>query len=147
MLASWRDGRLKLFACSRLLGLRRAWPELFDSGDYTPLQVDGPRAAHLCAFARRCGDTSLVVVVSRWAATLARGQLQPPLGEKAWRDMRLQLPATLPAGDYVDVLTGRAMRMHEGGSRTLDVASLLEVLPVTVLVRTGEVQTAAASAP
>jgi (1->4)-alpha-D-glucan 1-alpha-D-glucosylmutase len=147
MLAEWRDGRLKLFACSRLLGLRRAWPELFDSGDYTPLHVQGPRAAHLCAFARTAGDSSLLVVVSRWAATLSRGQMQPPLGEACWRGNQLELAAELPAGDYVDVLTGRAQRLHEGAARVLEVASLLDTLPVTVLVRTGPARTAAASAP
>jgi (1->4)-alpha-D-glucan 1-alpha-D-glucosylmutase len=147
MLVDWRDGRLKLFTCSRLLGLRRAWPELFDSGDYTPMPVKGPRAAHLCAFTRTAGDSSLVVVVSRWAATLSRGQIQPPLGEASWRDNQLELPATVPAGDYVDALTGRAQRLHGGAARMLDVASLLETLPVTVLVRTGSARTAAASAP
>lgn len=144
MLANWRDGRLKLFTCSRLLGLRRTWPELFEAGDYTPVEVDGPQAAHLCAFARITARGALLVVVSRWAATLAGGQLVAPLGEAAWQHTLLQLPPALPAGDYVDALTGRAQRIDaRDAGRTLAVASLLLVLPVTVLVCTATAQTTA----
>ncbi len=61
----WQDGREKLFATQRLLALRRAFPELFAEGDYQPLEIEGEKSSHLCAFARSWEDLSLVVMVPR----------------------------------------------------------------------------------
>ncbi|MGO8752009.1 MAG: malto-oligosyltrehalose synthase [Thermoguttaceae bacterium] len=49
-----RDPRSKLFVTWRTLQLRRENPDLFQHGDYVPLDVEGPRARHVCAFARLC---------------------------------------------------------------------------------------------
>jgi (1->4)-alpha-D-glucan 1-alpha-D-glucosylmutase len=63
LLASWRDGRVKLSVLKRLLGFRRDHPRLFLEGDYTPVAIEGPRADRVIAFERRLrGDRALVVV-------------------------------------------------------------------------------------
>lgn len=56
MLRGFEDGRIKLFVTWRGLQLRARHAELFGAGDYLPLQVEGPRAAFVCAFARRHHD-------------------------------------------------------------------------------------------
>ena len=48
-----RDPRLKLFVTWRVLQFRRQHADLFQLGDYIPLDVEGAKAKHLCAFARR----------------------------------------------------------------------------------------------
>ena len=59
------DGRIKLYTLWQSLALRARWPEVFRDGDYLPLTVHGERAAHACAFARRCGSRSIIALVPR----------------------------------------------------------------------------------
>lgn len=151
LLDGWRDGRLKLFITWRLLTLRAANAGLFDAGDYVALGVDGARAAHLCAYARRSGDVTLLVVVSRWAATLMHGATAAPLRE-AWRDTRVLLPDEIPEGEYSNVFTGRTFLVGAGpdGPRGMKAEDLFQTLPVAVLLSGGvipSVRTAAANGP
>ncbi|HTQ35920.1 MAG TPA: malto-oligosyltrehalose synthase [Steroidobacteraceae bacterium] len=146
LLANWRDGRLKLYVTRCLLALRAAHAELFAAGAYLPLATTGEHAAHLCAFARTCGDCTLLVVVARWAATLAGAGVAPP-GEAAWGDSCVTLPAAIPAGRYLDVLTGQGVAVEAAGTeRVLPAGRLLSVLPVTVLLCPAPAPTAATSA-
>src|SRR3954447_5750117 len=69
----WHDGREKLFATARLLGLRRARPALFAAGDYQPLEIgEGLNSDRLCAFTRSYRDWALVVAVPRLTYGLFR---------------------------------------------------------------------------
>ncbi|WP_462329903.1 malto-oligosyltrehalose synthase [Thiohalocapsa halophila] len=115
------DGRAKLHLIHRVLALRGQDPTLFADGDYRPLEVSGPHAEHVCAFARmlprQADGRALVVIVPRLLATLA---LQ---GD----------PANAPAVVRTDLFTtadwqatlvsvpGPAWRERIGGSR-LDAA-------------------------
>ena len=67
-----------------------------------------------------------VAVAPRLFAHLMDGDDRAPLGAKAWGDARLELPA----GEFVNVLTGER---HRGGRAR--VAELLSRLPVALLVR------------
>ena len=121
------DGREKLFIVHRLLGLRRDHPELFAAGDYLPLEVtDGPRADHLCAFARRRDGAVLVVAVPRLVCRLYRDD-----SVADWGAAELVLPALLA---WRDVLTGREWP----GCERLPVSGLFAEGPVSVLLGVAE---------
>ena len=47
-----RDSQFKLFVTWRILQLQRQYTDLFQKGKYIPLEVQGSRAMHICAFAR-----------------------------------------------------------------------------------------------
>lgn len=134
LLADWRDGHIKLFLTATLLRLRRSVPDVF-AGDYLVLPTEGSMAAHLCAFARIAEGGALVTVVSRWAATLAEGAMQPPLGG-VWRDTTV-LVRGVPPGRYTDVFTGREheIQSRSGEDFAMQAAALFEALPVAVLAR------------
>jgi (1->4)-alpha-D-glucan 1-alpha-D-glucosylmutase len=151
LLDTWRNGRLKLFLTWRLLRLRAANAALFDAGNYMPLATEGPQAAHLCAYARITADCTLLVVVSRWTATLVQGTSAAPLGE-AWRDTRILLPPEIPAGEYNNLFTGRTLLLGTApdGPRGIKAEELFHTLPVAVLMAGGTIpaiRTAAANAP
>jgi (1->4)-alpha-D-glucan 1-alpha-D-glucosylmutase len=119
----WEAGREKLFIVHRLLALRRRDPELFAMGDYGPLEVTGAQNAHhLCAFARRSGESMLVVAVPCLVHGLYRD------GSTAdWGAAELVLPAQRA---WRDVLTGREWR----GRERIPVCDLLADFPVSVLL-------------
>jgi (1->4)-alpha-D-glucan 1-alpha-D-glucosylmutase len=119
--ANWQDGREKLFISYRLLELRRRHPALFAEGDYQPIEVEGERSTHICAFARNRGDETIVVAVPRLVRQLYG------IGQTAdWGATEIIVS---PRGGWQDVLTGRKMN----GRDRIRASELLGDFPVSVL--------------
>jgi (1->4)-alpha-D-glucan 1-alpha-D-glucosylmutase len=119
--ANWQDGREKLFISYRLLELRRRYPALFAEGDYQPIEVEGERSTHICAFARNRGDETIVVAVPRLVRQLYG------IGQTAdWGATEIIVS---PRGGWQDVLTGRKMK----GRDRIRASELLGDFPVSVL--------------
>jgi (1->4)-alpha-D-glucan 1-alpha-D-glucosylmutase len=146
---SAHDGRIKLWTTRQLLGLRRRSQRLFERGRYLPLRLEGDRGEPgdrgdradpadrgdrgngggrgdaFIAFARVLDGEALVLVATRLAAQ-----------REGWGEAALTLPARLPPGSYVDLLSGASFEagpVH--AARHWPMARLLEVLPVAALVR------------
>jgi (1->4)-alpha-D-glucan 1-alpha-D-glucosylmutase len=108
------EGGPKMLLIQRVLAHRRRHPGGYGPGSgYRPLHMAGPKAAHAVAFTRTGG---LAVVVPRLLVGLG--------GD--WADTVVMLPG----GQWIDVLTGTAVR---GGPAS--VAELLRRFPVAVLSR------------
>ncbi len=102
---------VKLWVTSRTLRLRREHPDLFGAGStYRPLES----SSHLLGFVREQAKAAVATIV----------QCPSRSREASLID--------LPAGRWVDVLTGRA---HRGGVQQAE--ELLAVLPVALLLREG----------
>lgn len=125
LLASWPDGRVKLYVTARLLRLRRERAALFAEGAYVPLEVEGDPEERFFAFARELGGERVVAVVPRLiAAPLWR---EGPAGLPALaRGARLRRPEGW-AGEFVDVLSGASLP-PDGA-----LSPVFEALPVCVL--------------
>ena len=106
-LAHWRDGRIKQAIVARLLGARRAAPELFARGDYRPVPVEGERAQHIVAFLRTHGDSRILVVVPRLPQELLRSHDALEFDPAAWQSTFLVLP---DEADWHDVMEDRMLR-------------------------------------
>lgn len=61
----WQTGHIKMAWTRFLLGLRNAFPDLFQSGAYVPLKVTGPDRNHILAFAREYRDDAVIVAVGK----------------------------------------------------------------------------------
>jgi (1->4)-alpha-D-glucan 1-alpha-D-glucosylmutase len=130
LLATWRDGRIKLYVLATLLRHRAAagWPD----NAYVPLEPLGEKSAHAVAFARG----GAVVIAPRLPRTLF-GE-SPPLGDEAWGTTALTLGRD-GAARYREVLTDRVVDALDcDGRRVLPLAVALAVLPVAVLEPVGE---------
>lgn len=129
----WRDGRPKLHLTRRALTLRHERPDLFEKGEYLPLDVSGPRAEHLVAFARRHEDLIAITVAPRLYTRLTNvsGALLP--GPDVWADTRIDVSG-LPATVYRNVLTDKSVRVVEGeGGAFLRAEDLLKNFSVALL--------------
>jgi (1->4)-alpha-D-glucan 1-alpha-D-glucosylmutase len=126
------DPRVKLFVTHRALGARRASPELFREGEYVPLDIVGPRARNVVAFARMRGQDVAIVVAPRLVAGI--------LGDKnAWKDTFVTLPeeveARVEGRTLTDAFSGLSRRtMHREGGCALPVAELFGEFPVALLL-------------
>jgi (1->4)-alpha-D-glucan 1-alpha-D-glucosylmutase len=122
------DGRAKLFLIARALEARRRDPDLFLSGRYQALAVEGAHAAHVVAFAREAGGRRAVVIVPRFLASLVQ-ETELPLGPGVWQDTAVRLPPGT-TGRWRDAFTGRIGR----GDGSLMVGGVLSHFPVALLI-------------
>jgi (1->4)-alpha-D-glucan 1-alpha-D-glucosylmutase len=131
----WEDGGIKLYTLHRALSCRRAASGLFLEGDYVPLRTRGPRAGHLCAFARRHRGQMVVSVVPRLTARLTDKGAMLPLGSQVWHDTWVELPVGSSPGPLQDVFTDSVLEpVHGGdGGLALAVPALLAEFPVALL--------------
>ncbi len=134
-LGRWEDGGVKLLVTAAGLRLRRACAPLFREGDYVPLEVEGARAEHITALARRHGDAVIVAAAPRLTASFPRQGVH--LDTAAWGDTRVILPPDIAGRSYEDRLTGasRAAVPSEGRS-AISAASLFASFPVALLKAT-----------
>ena len=130
LLSTWPDGRIKQAVIATLLAVRTERPDLFASGDYQPLAIEGAQAAHVLAFLRRQGSDRMLVVVPVHVAALLEGSAVPLVEADRWGDTAVLLPPGTASNAWTDVMTGRR---HKSVSRRLKVGELLDALPVAVL--------------
>ena len=118
LIENLHDGQIKLYLIWKTLALRREHERLFRDGDYLPLKLHGAKAEHVCAFARRYGGATLLVLVPRLLGGLTEDSGRLPVGQAVWGDSWLELPADCTAGQWVDALTGEAVDTQalEGGN-------------------------------
>jgi len=134
VLESRRDGRVKLFVVHRALAARAAMREVYDRGDYLPLQTTGPRSECLFAFARVAPEGVAITCVPRLVASLTPDAAAPPLGRSVWADTRIVLPDPLAGRTFRNVFTGDCMKPEvAGASQAIAAAALFERFPVAVL--------------
>lgn len=140
LVAHASDGRIKLFVTATALAARRRLPEVFGPvSRYVPLDVEGARADHVIAFARRAEGKELLVVAPRFSAKLVGGKLEAPVGA-AWEGTSLVVPEA--GATYEDLFTGQRLTPSErapqasgaDGAR-IALAEVLATFPVALLVR------------
>jgi len=127
LLASWKDGRIKLYVTCKALHARRDCPVLFQKGEYIPLRVEGEGKEYVCAFARRDREKWALVAVPRFFAKLA-GMKVPSFGKHLWKDSRILLPKDAPR-NWSSVFTGEAVE----GAGSLQLAEVFGTFPVALI--------------
>jgi (1->4)-alpha-D-glucan 1-alpha-D-glucosylmutase len=132
LVAQWRDGRIKQAVIARVLAVRQSQPRLFADGSYEPIEVDGPLARHIVAFARRTAAAITITVACRLTAgLLAEEGLS--VARLRWSGTRLLLPAECRNAPMRDAI-GDARFERE---MPADIGAILSGLPIALMVSTG----------
>lgn len=126
LVENWKDGRVKLYTIAKALEFRRVHRDVFHSGDYLPVEVYGPAAGHVIAFARRAGEDWAVTAVPRLLAEVCGSRPSFACAE-AWDGTCIRLPGAAPR-IWRNVFTGEPL---EGGA--LPVGRLFGRFPVALL--------------
>ena len=134
LLEQRRDGRIKLYIIHRGLAYRREHPGLFLHGRYVPLELDGSRSRHVCAFVRAQDAEELIVAVPRLMARVSGGEV--PVGPAVWGEDALILPAGVEGRVYRNLFTGETVgTVEREGRLALPAATVFSILPVAMLER------------
>jgi len=129
------DPRTKLFVTHVALSARRREPALFRDGTYVPLDVVGPRARHVVAFARVHARRVAMIAAPRLSASILGAR-------EAFRDTWVTLPdevaELVPDGEGLrDAFSGERRRVipREGGT-AFAVDALFARFPLALLTQT-----------
>jgi (1->4)-alpha-D-glucan 1-alpha-D-glucosylmutase len=125
LMQTWRDGRIKIFLTKHILRFRREHADLFESGEYLPLQTRGTFAESCVSFVRRRGENWIAVIAPRLSSRVGF----PPTGE-VWQDTAIQLPESFSLKDAHDLFTCRPTRHQK---RQVALRDVLSVLPFAVV--------------
>jgi (1->4)-alpha-D-glucan 1-alpha-D-glucosylmutase len=132
LLSHWQDGRIKLYLMAKLLQFRRAYADLFASGEFLPLQATGEMGKRVCAFARRRGRVWVLAIASRLVGQAAYHGYAP-LGEDRWGVTAVTLPAEAPR-DWRDVVSGETLKVAPPPvSNRLLLGNVFKHFPVALL--------------
>jgi (1->4)-alpha-D-glucan 1-alpha-D-glucosylmutase len=131
MLASMEDGRVKMYLVWKMLHLRAGFRDLFERGDYVPLEVRGPLSGHLHAFARVFGERAAVIAAPRLLSNLIAPEQMP--FDEVWGETEIILPTPeLPV--WYDCFTEARLDLEHA----CRVAGLLTRFPVACIVNVPE---------
>lgn len=125
---SMEDGRIKLYITYRALKLRRQLRDVFEKGEYIPLEATGARSGHVIAFARRHLTSMAVVAVPRFLVKIL--SLPDLRFDDIWEDTVIILPAAAGEGDYRNIFTGEEMA---GQGPALSCRDIFRNFPVALL--------------
>jgi (1->4)-alpha-D-glucan 1-alpha-D-glucosylmutase len=132
LLETPEDGRLKLFLIWKTLCLRKQQSDVFQQGEYLPLEIQGAKANHVVAFIRKCEKASVLVVVPRFVAGLLNDVDIPPLGSRVWDDTRIMLP-DYGRNECRNVFTGKLLN----SVTQISLAEALAEFPVALFQHSG----------
>lgn len=134
------DGRIKAYVITAVLSYRATHPDLFELGQYWPLEVIGTGADYIVAFARQWEHHLAITVVPRLLYTKGLRRNALPCGKRVWQDTAIVLPEEvqreLPPGSegMHHLLDGQFLPWkHRETGATLPVAKILEHSPVGFL--------------
>lgn len=130
LLSNWRDGRVKQALIAQVLALRKANPEIFRSGRYTPLEVTGTHAEHVVAFCREHEGKRLLVVVPRWPHRLLENGERPHINAQVWGDTRVKLPFAATTQNWKGLFHTGAVTPN----KELLISAALGDFPVNVFI-------------
>jgi (1->4)-alpha-D-glucan 1-alpha-D-glucosylmutase len=126
------DPRTKQLILVRILAVRKRHPELFAAGTYLPLQIDGPFAEHVVAFARVLDDVCTVTIFCRLIAHLTASVRSFTTREAEWSATKLIVPAEV-RGEFSNSLSpGQQVTL----ASAMSVGDILGDWPVAFLIKT-----------
>ncbi|HYE32724.1 MAG TPA: malto-oligosyltrehalose synthase [Methylomirabilota bacterium] len=128
LLTNYRSPEIKLFLIHQALRTRNGLAELYRTGEYIPLQVEGDRARHLVAFARRLNKETAITVAPRFTSLLLNGAKSWETAANALQGATIKLPSEM-SGLFEDAFSGEVI---EGDA--LPAERVLARFPVALLV-------------
>ncbi len=130
------NGKIKLYLTYKALNYRKNNRKIFERGEYLPLEIKGETASNVCSFARKSGDSIVLVVAPRFFTRLIQEPEGLPFGKDVWKDSIVVIPFEGAGIRYHNIFTGEhvtAVRQNE--STVLYLSEILAHFPVAFMER------------
>jgi (1->4)-alpha-D-glucan 1-alpha-D-glucosylmutase len=130
------NGMIKLYLIYKTLNYRRDKRDLFDRGEYLPLEVMEGKADNVCAFARRIANREIVIAVPRFFTKLITQPEALPLGKEVWNDSFMVVPFAEVGAKYHNIFTGEIITARNyKNATTLHLSEVFLNFPAAMMER------------
>ena len=134
LVGAMADGRIKLYVLWRVLRARSDDPLPFGTGRYLPLEVSGPAARHVIAFARIHEARPVIVIATRLLYGFANGDPALVCDAGRWATTVVALPWQWRASVWRDAFSGRSIApVLINKQAAIDLGGLFDALPLALL--------------
>lgn len=123
------NGEIKLYLTYKTMQFRRQFEQLFNEGQYLPLEITGKCSENIIAFARTQGSIWSITIAPRFLARIIREDSMP-FGNSVWYDTHIVLPEQAPLKWY-DRLTESEIELTNG---KIPIVQVIKSFPVALLV-------------
>lgn len=128
------DGMIKLYVTYKALAFRKENRDLFETGNYVPLEVAGSKSHNVCAYARSSKNKTALVVVPRFITQILSDAEVLPFGKQVWEDTFLTIPFEKRATEYRNIFTGETARVtNHNGVTGIFLSEIFTVFPVALM--------------
>jgi (1->4)-alpha-D-glucan 1-alpha-D-glucosylmutase len=127
LLSSKEDGRIKLFLLYRALYARNNNRNIFERGNYIPIEISGKHKDSVIAFAWEHQPLWTITIAPRFLTQVVKNG-QNPLGRDVWGDTHLVLPEHAPAA-WTNLLTDDKI----AGDKILFAGDVMSMFPCALL--------------
>ena len=128
------SGAIKQYLIYKALNYRKANREVFEGGEYLPLEPVGEKAQHVCAFARRTENSTVLAVVPRFLTRLTQRPEDFPFGIGAWENTAVLIPFETEGASFRNIFTAeRVTAVSRAGEAALYPSELFASFPVALL--------------
>lgn len=132
--SSKEDGKIKLYLTHKALNYRKAKRELFETGEYIPLESMGEKANNICTFVRRFGNSIALIVAPRFLTKLIQQPEALPFGKDIWKDSFIVIPFEEVGGKYRNIFTGEIVTVVSyKGATALFLSELFANFPEALM--------------
>lgn len=129
------NGKIKMYLIYKSLNFRNSNRELFEKGEYIPLEVYGDRSDNVCAFVRRTGNRRAVTVVPRFLTGMVSQTGIFPF-DAEWNDSFIVIPFEETGARYRNIFTDEIVTAKDYKNATiLKLSEVFSNSPVVLLER------------
>lgn len=130
------NGKIKLYLIYKALNYRKNNKEIFECGEYVPLEVMGEKTVNVCAFARKTGSSTALVVAPRFITRLMQQPESLPFGKDVWKDSFIMIPDEESGRKYRNIFTGEVVTtIRHKESTILYLSEIFTHFPVALMER------------
>lgn len=126
---------LKMFILWKGLNIRKKNHDLFLGGDYIPLNVRGPKAGNIIAFARKKGKKTAIFVSARFFSGLLPGRVRTWFENEIWEGTEIIIPDEIGEVVSHDAYSRKKIAAVRGEKDIfLRAADIFASLPTAILI-------------
>ena len=129
------NGMVKLYLVYKCLNYRKAKRVLFESGEYIPLETEGEKSRHVCAYARKMENIVTITIAPRFFTGLIEQPEDPPFGKEVWKDTRIIVPFDSEGVQYRNIFTEEVITTYFNEKNVLYLSDVVTNFPVALLER------------
>ncbi|MFN3531736.1 MAG: malto-oligosyltrehalose synthase, partial [Candidatus Brocadia sp.] len=130
------NGKIKLYLIYKALNYRKTHREIFERGEYVPLEATGESSDHVCTFMRKFENSAALIVAPRFFTRLIPQPESLPFGKDVWKDSFIVLPNEETEIKYRNIFTGEVVTtVSYKDSTILYLSEIFAHFPVALMER------------